>query len=41
LEEHKNAKRKREEAIGKRKDAHLKNVIVSEKLDKKVSDVCL
>jgi U3 small nucleolar RNA-associated protein 14 len=41
LEEHKNAKRKREEALGKRKDAHLKNVIVSEKLDKKVSDVCL
>ncbi|KAJ6873440.1 hypothetical protein NC651_032345 [Populus alba x Populus x berolinensis] len=35
LEEHKNAKRKREEALGKRKDAHLKNVIVSEKLDKK------
>ncbi|CAK7348320.1 unnamed protein product [Dovyalis caffra] len=35
LEEHKNAERKREEALRKRKDAHLKNVIISEKLDKK------
>ncbi|KAJ6334477.1 hypothetical protein OIU78_011373 [Salix suchowensis] len=35
LEEHENAKRKREEALGKRKDAHLKHVIISEKLDKK------
>lgn len=36
VEEHENAKRKREEALKTRKDAHLKNVIVSEKLDKKV-----
>ncbi|KAJ6404185.1 hypothetical protein OIU84_012382 [Salix udensis] len=35
LEEHENAKRKREEALRKRKDAHLKHVIISEKLDKK------
>lgn len=36
LKEHENAKRKREEALKKRKDAHLKHVIISEKLDKKV-----
>ena len=41
LEEHENAKRKRDETLRKRKDAHLKHVIISEKLDKKVSDVCL
>ncbi|KAK1316198.1 hypothetical protein QJS10_CPA05g00380 [Acorus calamus] len=35
LEEHENAKRKREEALRKRKDAHLKHVIISEKIDKK------
>lgn len=36
VEEHEIAKRKREEALKKRKDAHLKHVIISEKLDKKV-----
>uniref|UniRef100_A0A2N9E4P4 Uncharacterized protein n=1 Tax=Fagus sylvatica TaxID=28930 RepID=A0A2N9E4P4_FAGSY len=35
LNEHEIAKRKREEALKKRKDAHLKHVIISEKLDKK------
>lgn len=35
LKEHENAKRKREEALKKRKDAHLKHVIISEKLDVK------
>ncbi|KAL6978382.1 hypothetical protein U1Q18_020050 [Sarracenia purpurea var. burkii] len=35
LEEHANAKKKREEVLKKRKDAHLKHVIISEKLDKK------
>lgn len=35
LEEHENAKRKRDETLRKRKDAHLKHVIISEKLDKK------
>lgn len=35
LTEHANAKKKREEALKKRKDAHLKNVIISEKVDKK------
>ncbi|KAI4349673.1 hypothetical protein L6164_010233 [Bauhinia variegata] len=35
LKEHENAKRKREEALKKRKDAHLRHVIISEKLDKK------
>ncbi|CAK9175337.1 unnamed protein product [Ilex paraguariensis] len=37
LDEHENAKKKREEALKKRKDAHLKHVIISEKFDKKVS----
>ena len=37
LEGYANAKRKREEAIKKRKDARLKHVIISEKVDKKVS----
>ena len=37
LEEHENAKKKREEALKKRRDAHLNHVIISEKLDKKVS----
>lgn len=37
LKEHDNAKKKREEALKKRKDACLKNVIISEKIDKKVS----
>ncbi|WCJ22228.1 U3 small nucleolar RNA-associated protein 14 [Euphorbia peplus] len=35
LEEHETAKRKREEALKKRKDAHLKHAIISEKIDKK------
>ncbi|OWM80115.1 hypothetical protein CDL15_Pgr010093 [Punica granatum] len=35
LKEHDDAKRKREEALKKRKDAHLKHVIISEKVDKK------
>ncbi|VFQ78061.1 unnamed protein product [Cuscuta campestris] len=35
LEEHENAKIKREEALKKRKDARLKHVIISEKSDKK------
>ncbi|CAA6669107.1 unnamed protein product [Spirodela intermedia] len=35
LNEHDEAKRKREEALKKRKDAHLKHVIISEKMDKK------
>ncbi|CAA2933704.1 Uncharacterized protein C57A7.06 [Olea europaea subsp. europaea] len=34
-QEHDMAKKKREEALKKRKDAHLNNVIISEKLDKK------
>ncbi|XVE80369.1 hypothetical protein DITRI_Ditri14bG0134400 [Diplodiscus trichospermus] len=33
--EHEDAKQKREETLKKRKDAHLKHVIISEKLDKK------
>ena len=37
LKEHETAKRKREEALKKRKDAQLKHVIISEKLDKKVT----
>lgn len=36
LKEHDIAKNKREEALKKRKDAHLKHVIISEKVDKKV-----
>ncbi|KAH6834031.1 hypothetical protein C2S53_004833 [Perilla frutescens var. hirtella] len=35
LEEHETAKRKRLESLKKRKDAHLNNVIISQKLDKK------
>ncbi|XP_019418839.1 PREDICTED: uncharacterized protein C57A7.06-like [Lupinus angustifolius] len=35
LKEHENAQRKRAEALKRRKDAQLKNVIISEKLDKK------
>ncbi|XP_054823107.1 uncharacterized protein C57A7.06 [Prosopis cineraria] len=35
LKEHDIAKKKREEALKKRKDAHLKHVIISEKVDKK------
>ncbi|PQQ03113.1 uncharacterized protein Pyn_33968 [Prunus yedoensis var. nudiflora] len=35
LQEHESAKRMREETLKKRKDAHLKRVIISEKLDKK------
>ncbi|XP_062088871.1 uncharacterized protein LOC133795434 [Humulus lupulus] len=35
LKEHETAKRKREEAVKKRKDAQLKHVIISEKVDKK------
>lgn len=37
LEEHETAKKKRLESLKKRKDAHLNNVIISDKLDKKVS----
>lgn len=36
LKEHENAKRKRDDALKKRKDANLKHVIISEKVDKKV-----
>lgn len=35
VKEHEDAKRRREEALKRRKDAHLKNVIISEKVDKK------
>ncbi|MBA0563088.1 hypothetical protein Golob_008091 [Gossypium lobatum] len=35
LKEHEDAKRKREESLKKRKDAQLKHVIISEKVDKK------
>lgn len=35
LAEHADAKKNREEAVKKRKDAHLKHVIISEKIDKK------
>ncbi|ONK62915.1 uncharacterized protein A4U43_C07F9440 [Asparagus officinalis] len=35
LEEHEKAKRKREDALKKRKDSNLKHVIISEKIDKK------
>ncbi|KAA8539257.1 hypothetical protein F0562_025949 [Nyssa sinensis] len=35
LEEHENAKKKREDALKKRRDVHLTHVIISEKLDKK------
>ncbi|GAB4839846.1 hypothetical protein Ancab_020556 [Ancistrocladus abbreviatus] len=35
LKEHEEAKRKRDEALKKRKDAHLNHVIISEKVDKK------
>ncbi|KAK8497530.1 hypothetical protein V6N13_002934 [Hibiscus sabdariffa] len=35
LKEHEDAKRKREETLKRRKDAHLKHVIISEKVDKK------
>lgn len=41
LDEHENAKKKREEALKKRKDARLKHVIISEKLDKKVCRLCI
>ncbi|OVA12705.1 Small-subunit processome [Macleaya cordata] len=37
LEEHENAKKKREDALKKRKDSHLKHVIISERLDKKTA----
>ncbi|KAI0510353.1 hypothetical protein KFK09_010954 [Dendrobium nobile] len=40
-EEHEKAKRKREEALKKRKDSHLKNVIISEKIDKKAEKLHL
>lgn len=39
LEEHENAKKKREEVLKKRKDANLKHVIISEKVDKKVRNL--
>lgn len=35
LEEHEHVKKKREDALKKRKDANLKHVIISEKIDKK------
>lgn len=35
VEEHENARRKREDALKKRKDAKFKHVIISEKIDKK------
>lgn len=38
VKEHENAQRKREEALKKRKDVQFKNVIISEKSSKKVSD---
>jgi U3 small nucleolar RNA-associated protein 14 len=38
VKEHESSQRKREEALKKRKDAQLKNVIISEKSSKKVSD---
>ncbi|KAJ0977738.1 hypothetical protein J5N97_013212 [Dioscorea zingiberensis] len=41
LEEHEMAKRKREEALKKRKDAKLKHVIISEKTDKKAEKLLL
>lgn len=41
LKEHANAKQKRKIALNKRKDARLKHVIISEKIDKKVSAVLL
>lgn len=41
LNEHKNAKRKREEVLKKRKDANLKNIIISENVDKKVKYLVL
>ncbi|XP_010259528.1 PREDICTED: uncharacterized protein C57A7.06 [Nelumbo nucifera] len=37
LEEHENAKKKRGDALKRRKDAHLKHVIISEKIDKKAA----
>jgi len=37
LKKHEDAQKKRAEALKKRKDAQLKNVIISEKIDKKVS----
>ena len=37
LKEHELANKKRQEALKNRKDANLKHVIISEKLDKKVS----
>lgn len=37
LDEHDRANKKRQEALKNRKDANLKHVIISEKLDKKVS----
>lgn len=39
LKKHEDDQRKREEALKKRKDAQLKNVIISEKLSKKVSNI--
>jgi U3 small nucleolar RNA-associated protein 14 len=39
VKEHEDAKRKREEALKRRKDAKLKNVIISEHVDKKVKYV--
>uniref|UniRef100_A0A7N0TJL1 Uncharacterized protein n=1 Tax=Kalanchoe fedtschenkoi TaxID=63787 RepID=A0A7N0TJL1_KALFE len=39
VREHEDAKKKREESVKKRKDSHLKHVIISEKVDKKVRDL--
>ncbi|CAL5430923.1 unnamed protein product [Camellia sinensis] len=38
VEEHESAKKKRDGVLKKRKDANLKHVIISEKLDKKAAD---
>lgn len=39
LKKHEDAQKKRAEALKKRKDAQLNNVIISEKIDKKVSAI--
>jgi len=41
VREHEEAKKTREQALRKRKDASFKHVIISEKVDKKVSSVSL
>lgn len=39
LKEHDDARRKREQTLKNRKDAHLKHVVITEKMDKKVSNL--